>query len=129
MPGYVYPTVAEAIQIHTQLIEGFGGLHGLRDPGRLEAAIFRPQLGYYNSLLEEAAALMEGLGNNNAFLDGNKRLSFALPDVFLRLNGFYLEVAPVAAHEFITKAMTGGKFRFSTIREWLQAHLARLPKG
>src|SRR3989338_1251372 len=105
MPGYFYPTVAEAIQIHTQLIEEFGGSHGLRDRGRLEAAIFRPQIGYYNSLLEEAAALMESLGNNNAFIDGNKRLSFALTDVFLRLNGLQLEVDPVAAHHFITESM------------------------
>ena len=27
----------------------------------LEASIFRPQIGYYNSLAEEAAALMESL--------------------------------------------------------------------
>ncbi|MDA2913688.1 type II toxin-antitoxin system death-on-curing family toxin [Acidobacteriia bacterium AH_259_A11_L15] len=129
MPGYVYPTVAEALQIHTQLMEEFGGSHGLRDRGRLEAAIFRPQIGYYNSLLEEAAALMEALGNNHAFLDGNKRLSFAVTDVFLRLNGFYIEVDPVAAHKFITEAIARSKFRFSAIHKWLQAHIARLPKG
>lgn len=128
MPGYVYPTVAEAIQIHKQLIEEFGGSHGLRDRGRLEAAIFRPQIGYYNSLLEEAAALMESLGNNNAFIDGNKRLSFALTDVFLRLNGLQLEVDPVAAHHFITESMARAGFRFATIRGWLQAHITPVPK-
>ncbi len=129
MPGYVYPTVAEALQIHTQLMEEFGGSHGLRDRGRLEAAIFRPQIGYYNSLLEEAAALMDGLGNNHAFLDGNKRLSFAVTDVFLRLNGFYIEVDPVAAYKFMTEAIARSKFRFSAIHKWLQAHIARLPRG
>ncbi len=78
MEQRLYPTVAEAIEIHRQLIDEFGGRHGLRDRGRLEAAIFRPQMGYYNDLVDEAAALMESLANNNAFVDGNKRISFAL---------------------------------------------------
>jgi death on curing protein len=43
----------------------------------LEAAVFRPQTGYYNDLSEEAAALLESLVNNHAFLDGNKRVGFA----------------------------------------------------
>ena len=58
------------------LIERFGGLHGVRDKNAVEAAVFRPLTGYYNSQEEEAAALMESLGNNHGFLDGNKRIAF-----------------------------------------------------
>jgi len=87
MAAHVYPTVAEAIEIHRQLIDEFGGMHGLRDRGLLEAAIYRPQNGYYDDLVHEAAALMESLANNHAFLDGNKRISFAVTDTFLRMNG------------------------------------------
>ena len=53
---------------------------------------FFVQTGYYNSIEEEAAALMESLGNNHGFLDGNKRIAFTAADVFLRRNGFYIEV-------------------------------------
>jgi death on curing protein len=53
MPGYIYPTIAEVQEFHKQLIEQFGGTYGLLDEGRLEAAIFRPQTGYYGSLAEE----------------------------------------------------------------------------
>lgn len=126
MEERLYPTVAEAIEIHRQLIDEFGGSHGLLDQGRLEAAIFRPQIGYYNDLIEEAAALMESLANNHAFLDGNKRISFALTDTFLRLNGYYLEVDPVAAHRFITEAIGRGEFRFRIIREWIAASVKAL---
>ena len=35
--------------------------------------MLRPQNGYYTNLIDEAAALMESLANNHAFLDGNKR--------------------------------------------------------
>jgi prophage maintenance system killer protein len=41
MPIFIYPTVAEAKELHRKLIEEFGGTHGLRDEGRLEAAILR----------------------------------------------------------------------------------------
>jgi death-on-curing protein len=126
MPGRVYPTVAEATEFHKQLIEEFGGTQGLRDKGRLEAAILRPQTGYYGTLAEEAAALMESLANNHAFLDGNKRTSFAVTDTFLRLNGSYLEVNPLEAYSFISEAMSKGEFRFDRIRDWISSHLKSL---
>ena len=121
MAARIFPTVAEAIEIHRLIIEEFGGFRGVRDMGRLEAAIFRPQIGYYNDLIEEAAALMESLVNNNAFVDGNKRAGFAITDTLLRLNGTYLEVAPRKAYQFITGAMDRGEFRFAAIRDWLHA--------
>ena len=108
--------------MHRALIAEFGGLHGLRDRGLLEAAVYRPQNGYYDDLIHEAAALMESLANNHAFLDGNKRISFALTDTFLRMNGYYLEVEPLAAHRFITEAISKREFRIRQIRVWLAAH-------
>ena len=126
MPGRVYPTVAEATEFHKQLIDEFGGTHGFLDIGRLEAAVLRPQTGYYGTLGEEAAALMESLANNHAFLDGNKRTSFAVTDTFLRLNGFYLEVDPREAYNFITKAISKGEFRFDLICDWMSSHLKSL---
>ena len=80
MPDYL--TVAEVYQMQHRLIDMFGGLHGVRDKGAVEAAVFRPQTGYYNSLEEEAAALMDSLGNNHGFLDGNKRIAFTATLVF-----------------------------------------------
>ena|SRR5438128_2312444 len=129
MAERVYVTIAEAIEMHRQLIEEFGGSHGLRDQGRLDAAIFRPQIGYYNSLAEEAAALMESLANNHAFVDGNKRISFAVADTFLRINGFYLDVDPLPAHDFITQAIDKGQFRFGLILDWISSHLKPMESG
>ena len=127
MAERIYLTVAEALEMHRQLIEEFGGSHGLRDQGGLEAAIFRPQIGYYNNLAEEAAALMESLANNHAFVGGNKRVSFALTDTFLRLNGYYLQVDPIPAHNFITVAIAKGEFRFGLILDWISSNIKPLP--
>ena len=74
MAERVYLTVAEVIAIHHHQMEEYGAAHGRRDQGALEAAVFRPQMGYYNDVSEEAAALLESLINNHAFLDGNKRV-------------------------------------------------------
>jgi death on curing protein len=68
-----YLTAAELIAIHADQIECYGGTHGIRDRGALEAALFRPQTGYYQDIIEEAAALWESLAMNHPFIDGNKR--------------------------------------------------------
>jgi death on curing protein len=127
MAERVYLTVAEVIAIHHRQIEEYGGAHGLRDQGALEAAVFRPQTGYYNDLSEEAAALLESLVNNHAFLDGNKRVGFAAAHTFLLVNGFDLDVTSKAAFQFVMKALEDGKFRFALLHEWIAGHLVPLP--
>jgi death on curing protein len=121
-----YLTVAEVYQMQHLLIERFGGTHGVRDKNAVEAAVFRPQSGYYNSLAEEAAALMESLGNNHGFLDGNKRIAFTAADVFLRRNGFYIEIDAQAGHEFIYGSMDRQEFRFPRILDWIRLHVTPL---
>jgi death-on-curing protein len=121
-----YLTVAEIYQMQHRLIDLFGGMHGVRDKGAVEAAVFRPQTGYYNSLEEEAAALMESLGNNHGFLDGNKRIAFTATDVFLRRNGFYIKVVAAAGYEFINGSMERHEFRFPKILDWIRRHIKRL---
>ena len=80
-----YLTVADVLGMHTVLMKRFGGAMGVRDPGALEAALFRPQTGYYDDIVAEAAALLESLAINHPFVDGNKRVAFAAADVFLRI--------------------------------------------
>jgi death-on-curing protein len=48
--------------------------------------------------LSEAAALLESLAINHPFVDGNKRMTFAAADVFLRINGWRLQRAPMQIH-------------------------------
>jgi death-on-curing protein len=123
MAERVYLTVGEVLEIHHQQIDNYGGAHGLRDKGLLESAVFRPQIGYYNTIAEEAAALMESLANNHPFLDGNKRVAFAAAHTFLLVNGYDLEVKPLAAYEFMMQSIARGKFRFGPILEWINNHI------
>lgn len=118
-----YLTVAEVYLMQHKLIERFGGRHGVRDKGAVEAAVFRPQIGYYSSLEEEAAALMESLGNNHGFVDGNKRIAFTATDVFLQINGFELNVDGEAGHAFIYGSMDRHEFRYAEILDWIRQHI------
>lgn len=126
MAERIYLTVAEVLQIHHHLIEEYGGVHGIRDKGSLESAVFRPQIGYYNSLAEEAAALMESLASNHPFLDGNKRIAFAAAHTFLLVNGYDLEIEPLAASDFVIQSLEKSEFRFGPILAWINAHLRAL---
>lgn len=121
-----YLTVAEVYRMQHRLIDLFGGLHGVRDAGAVEAAVFRPQTGYYDSIEEEASALMESLGMNHGFIDGNKRIAFAAGDVFLRMNGSYLDVTPDDGYSFIEGSIARSEFRFARILEWVRGHAKRM---
>ena len=96
-----YVTTADALFFHKELIERYGGATGIRDGGALEAALHRPQTGYYDTIIHEAAALLESLVQNHPFIDGNKRVAFAVVDVFLRINGYSITAESNAIYRCI----------------------------
>src|SRR5208283_3910828 len=115
-------TLAEALAIHDDQIERYGGAPGLRDPGLLEAALYRPQTGYYRDLIQEAAALWESLSQNHPFVDGNKRVAFAATDVFLRMNGIAIVATPIRIWRDVTKLYDTGGFTFENLDRLLRAN-------
>jgi death-on-curing protein len=115
-----YLTVADVLGMHAVLIQRYGGPVGVRDPGALEAALFRPQTGYYEDIVAEAAALMESLAINHPFVDGNKRIAFAAVDVFLRINGWLLQRAPARIHAEMIGMFEAGTFDIAHLDPWLR---------
>jgi death-on-curing protein len=114
-------TVADVLGMHTVLMQRYGGAMGVRDPGALEAALFRPQTGYYKDIVAEAAALLESLAINHPFVDGNKRIAFAAADVFLRMNGWRLQRAPLLIHAEMIQMFESGTFDMAHVEPWLRA--------
>ena len=115
-----YLTVADVLGMHTILMQRYGGAGGVRDPGALEAALFRPQTGYYSDIIAEAAALLESLAINHPFVDGNKRIAFAATDVFLRINGWYLKRQPMVIHTEMLEMLEAGTFDIAHLEPWLR---------
>lgn len=116
-----YPTLHEVLAIHALSIETYGGSEGVRDLGAIEAALFRPQSGYYKDIIEEAAALMESLLINHPFVDGNKRTAFAVCHVFLDINGYSLHADPKWLYDRILHWLEEKEGRFQTIVRDLQS--------
>ena len=109
----------EALVIHERLVERFGGPPGIRDLGLLESALYRPQTGYYADLIEMSAALFESLLMNHPFIDGNKRVAFFVTDIFLRINGYRIQVEPKKAHRFIVGLLESKEPIFNAAKVWL----------
>lgn len=118
-----YLTVADVVAMHADQIERYGGSSGLRDPGQLEAALFRPQTGYYADLIEEAAALWESLSQNHPFIDGNKRAAFAATYTFLAINGWRLVADPDVTYDFMMDLYATQSFHFQALVVWLRLHV------
>jgi death-on-curing protein len=81
------------LAIHDEQIAEHGGQASVRDRGLLESALARPQnqfaYGEY-SLPRLAASYAFGISRNHPFLDGNKRTSMVVAELFLDLNGLEL---------------------------------------
>ena len=120
MRTVIFPTLEEALYLHQQLVNSFGGEDGVSDRGLLESALARPRSGYYDSLSEKAAALMQSLLINHCFVDGNKRMGFALAAVFLKMNGYSVEVGAEEAEEFIVNDILGKHSGIDVISSWLE---------
>ena len=116
---FQYLTVDETLALHKRLIDAFGGSHGVRDLGALESALMRPQIGYYDGILEEAAAMLESLAINHPFIDGNKRVAFGATDAFLRLNGRFINCDNAEAYRFFMRLFETNSFRYGALLEWL----------
>jgi len=119
-------SVDEVLAIHDAVIERFGGASGVRDPGLLESALYRPRTGYYRDLAEMAAALFESVLMNHPFVDGNKRVAFFATDVFLRLNGWRLRVDGPQAYEFLMGLLESDRCDYEHLLPWIREALEPL---
>ena len=118
-----YLTLAEVLAIHADQIERYGGSQGVRDAGLLEAALYRPQTGYYADVVEEAAALWESLAQNHPFIDPNKRTAFAATYTFLAINGAQLTADSEEAYAFISGLQEAGTFSCDKLVPWLRRNV------
>jgi death-on-curing protein len=122
--GAYYLDMQDVLALHHRQLERFGGAPGVRDAGLIEAALSRPQSGYYRDLIEDAAALWESLTMNHGFVDGNKRVGFAATWVFLRMNGWVITASPEDTFRFVIGALEKRSFRKDVLEPWLRSNAA-----
>ncbi len=125
MSDIYYLDIQDVLEIHAKQIERFGGSEGVRDAGLIEAALLRPQSGYYKDLIEETAAIWESLTMNHGFVDGNKRIGFACTYTFLAINGMRITAEPKEVLDFIYTHLEAGSFTKDNLAAWLRKHTTK----
>lgn len=119
-------TIEHILQLHVLAIRNFGGSQGLRDLGRLEAAIatqtqevFGEEL--YPDLHVKAAAMCRGIIGDHPFVDGNKRTGILVAVTFLELNEIIFQAKPGELEDFAVQVATE-QLDVPAIAEWLVKH-------
>ena len=117
----------DVILIHGRVIQGSGGLDGLRDSAGLEAAIAAPMQTFdgqelYPSDIEKIARLGFGLASNHAFVDGNKRIGAMMTQLLLKWNGYDLALRSGELAEMFI-AIANGAAKEKDLLDWLTEHL------
>lgn len=123
----IWISAEDVILIHSRVIEGSGGLDGLRDRDGLEAAVAAPMQTFdgtelYPTDLEKIARLGFGLASNHAFVDGNKRIGAMMTQLLLKWNGYDLTLhTGELADMFI--AIADGTAKEKDLLDWIHRHL------
>ncbi|MCB0414902.1 MAG: type II toxin-antitoxin system death-on-curing family toxin [Bdellovibrionales bacterium] len=125
MKSTVFLSVEEILSLHKRTISLHGGKQGVRDLGLLESAVYRCQSGYYNSLSEQAASLMQSLCMNHCFVDGNKRVALLATIVFLKMNGYNLKCRNKTIVNFIITQVIIEKADIKGIAKWISTKLLK----
>jgi death on curing protein len=110
---------------HDRLIAAHGGAERVRDGGLLESALARPHQHYsYGSpdLIDLAALYTAGLVRNHPFIDGNKRIGFAIGIAFLELNGFVFQASEKDATQAVL-ALAAGDLDGTGYAKWLRSNV------
>ena len=112
------------ICMHEQLIDRYGGSHGIRDEGLLDSAIQIPYQGFgeyefYPTITEKAVRLCFGLVKNHPFIDGNKRIGTMALLTMLDLNHLSLRAAPSELTETILD-LASGVLSYESLLEWVR---------
>ena len=119
VPGTEFLSLEDLLDLVNAL-----GAGPVQDLGLLDSACHRPQAGFfgqeaYPALAAKAAALMHSLACNHALVDGNKRLALLATVVFLRINGYTLDLTDGEAFD-LTMSVAAGQLDADGIQKRLR---------
>lgn len=119
-------TLEQILQLHALVLVKDGGAGGVRDVGRLEAAVstqhqvvFGEEL--YATVFTKAAALMRGIIGDHPFTDGNKRTAMLAGLTLLEMNGYSFVARCGELEDFAVRVATD-HLDIDAIADWLKCH-------
>ena len=121
-------TVEETLAFHSVLIANFGGSDGIRDEGKLLAALNRPKQQFFyekRSLIELTTTYASGVVKSHPCIDGNKRTGLLLCQLFLETNGYKFEASEEEAAVQIL-ALADDKLSDEELTGWLLLNCSKV---
>lgn len=120
-----YLTAEEILAIHDRLIETIGGSLGVREENLLRSIAERPKTAFggqeqFPTPFLKAAAYMEAIATYHVFVDGNKRTSITVAQIFLRANGFEILSLSIDESEAFILAVAQRQHKLEIIAAWLE---------
>ena len=123
-----YPTIEQALDLHEEAIQRFGGRMSIHDFTLLHSALERPKVSFagkdlYPDIYSKAAALIQSMILNHPFDDGNKRTALLVTALFFELNGYEWLTEKFAQNTY--KFVVGidlKKYGFEEMMIWFKNH-------
>ena len=121
-------SLEQLLEIHAVVVEATGGSAGLRDLGRLEAAIaaqtqnvFGEEL--YPAVIDKTSAVIRGIIADHPFVDGNKRTAMLTGLALLALNDIRFQARSGEIEDFAVKIAVE-RLDVLAIASWLHERTA-----
>ena len=109
------------IGIHDDIIENVGGEFGVLNIGliaftieRVNGKVIRENI----DLCKVTSIILRDFIQGHPFVDGNKRIAFALVDIVLRENGYRFNVGNDEIIDFLL-SLAKREFELEDVEEWL----------
>ena len=122
-------TIDEIIVTHEKIITQTGGEFGILNRGNLEFIIDFIESQVYAMSISDlnylSSIILRGIISGHPFIDGNKRAGIEATDLFLRKNGYYLEMDVDEGFSFAL-AVAENELNMDSIYEWIRNHSKRL---
>lgn len=124
-----YLSLEEILRLHFQIIQDFGGSHGVRDEGRLESLVAAPKqevfgVEQYPDIYSKAAVYMRNVIGDHPFIDGNKRTAVIIAGIFMVRNGIKLTSKQKDLENFAVKIATD-HLSVVEIAKWLEQNTTK----
>jgi len=121
-----YLSLEEILRLHFQVIEDFGGSHGVRDENRLKSVVEAPKQSVfgeeqYPTLTQKAAVYLRNIIGDHPFSDGNKRTAVTVCGIFLARNGRRLTASVGELEDFAIRVATN-HLNIDEVASWIDSH-------
>jgi death on curing protein len=123
----IWLPLEEIIEINRDIVARTGEPFHVREPGTLGGAWARPIQRWSfgeDDIVVLAVQLFLGIGQNQAFQQGNKRTAFTAAGEFLQSNGYDLTCAPdLATGKFLKRAIVGKVVSYDDLLREARSHI------